>query len=582
MRTDPHAVESTVETAVLIIGAGAAGLRAAIELRRHGVDCLVIGKRAHGDAHTRWAAGGINASLGTRDADDSWQQHFADTVREGHFVCAPVAVELLCREAPDRVRELRAWGCAFNETDDGAIDQRYFGAQTFRRTCFVGDRTGEAILETLVERAREAGVPYRENVFVTAIVVDDGRAAGAVALDMDTGGIVVLRARAVILAAGGCTSAWDRSTSRRDENNGDAIALALAAGATLRDMEFVQFHPTGIINPAELRGRLVTEAVRGEGGRLFNADGERFMERHSPEHMELDARDVVARAIYREIVDGRGTADGGVLLDISHREPSFIRERLPQIADTFADHGIDITRERMEVAPTAHYSMGGVQVDFATGATAVPGLFAIGEATAGVHGANRLGGNSLAETVVFGCITGAHVAAHPLLQQPTPLTREAADPHIGRLRALTNARGRHDPAALAGELGTLLWQHAGIVRTGKGLREGLERLDELAGRARDVAVGAPGSSRFVQALDLRSMLQTAELVLRAALLRDESRGAHFRDDRPDSRDDWRRSVLFSRSAGGTLRAWTEPVPALGSELEALAAQEGGTDYHHLE
>jgi succinate dehydrogenase / fumarate reductase, flavoprotein subunit len=579
---------ATAATAVLIIGAGAAGLRTAIELRRSGVDCLVLGKRGHGDAHTRWAAGGINASLGTRDPDDTWEQHAADTIREGHWVCDPQAVELLCREAPDRVRELHAWGCDFSETDDGGIDQRYFGAQSFRRTCFVGDRTGEAILETLVDRARAAGVPHREHVFVTGIVVDDGRATGAVAIDLETGRRIVFRAHAVVLAAGGCTSAWDRSTSRRDENNGDAVALAFNAGAVLRDMEFVQFHPTGIIRPHDLRGRLVTEAVRGEGGRLFNAAGERFMERHSPEHMELDARDVVARAIYREIMDGRGTDDGAVLLDISHRDEAFIRERLPQIADTFAAHGIDITREPMEVAPTAHYSMGGVRVDFATGATALPGLYAVGEATAGVHGANRLGGNSLAETVVFGRITGAHLAGQ-LAGRGTAAagggaagSEAAVAAQLALVDRLETATGPHDPAELAAELGVLLWRHGGIVRSAEKLREGLELLDTLERRAGDVTSGPAGSTGFVQALNLHFMLRTARLVLRGALLREESRGAHYREDMPDSAADGEHTILFRRTADGGVHSWTEPIPPLRPGLEHLARQAGGTDYHHLE
>jgi succinate dehydrogenase / fumarate reductase, flavoprotein subunit len=571
-----------LRTRVLILGAGAAGLRAAIELVERGVDCLVLGKRAHGDAHTRWAAGGINASLGTRDPEDGWEIHFADTVREGHLVCDPRAVEILCRDAPERVRELRRWGCPFNETEGGEIDQRYFGAQSFRRTCFVGDRTGEAILATLVERAGGLGVPYLENVFVTRILLDRGGAVGALAVELASGRFLVIRAAAVVLAAGGYTSLYRRGTSRRDENNGDAVALALAAGATVRDMEFVQFHPTGMVDPPGMRGRLVTEAVRGEGGRLFNASGERFMERYSPEQMELDARDVVARAIYTEIREGRGTESGAVLLDISHRDPDFIRERLPKIAEQFREHGVDITRERMAVAPTAHYSMGGIAVDFDTGATTVEGLYAIGEATAGVHGANRLGGNSLAETVVFGQITGGFLADElGGAMAPTPAGADVSE-HFRELRELRRSTGALDPETLVSDVRDLLWDHAGVVRSGEGLTAGIDRLAELMARANDLAVDGWREDSFLWALNLRFLLPAAEAVLRSALHRSESRGAHHRSDMPREEDGWRRSIVCSKGGDETIRLWTAPIPEVPQRLQAALDAERKLDYHHLE
>jgi succinate dehydrogenase / fumarate reductase, flavoprotein subunit len=595
----------TIEAPVLIIGAGAAGLRAAIELRSRGVDCLVLGKRAHGDAHTRWAAGGINASLGTRDAADSWQRHFADTIREGHFVCDPQAVELLCRDAPERIHELRAWGCAFNETADGRLDQRYFGAQTFRRTCFVGDRTGEAILDALVQRARDLEVPWREHIYIFRILTTDGRAAGALGLDLETGARIVFRSDVVVLAAGGCTSVYQRSTSRSDENNGDAAALAYDAGAVLRDMEFVQFHPTGMVEPAELRGRLVTEAVRGEGGRLYNAGGERFMERYSPARLELDARDVVARSIFREIREGRGTPAGAVLLDVSHHDDQFIQERLPKVAASFAEHGVDISRQPMQVAPTAHYAMGGVRVDFDTGATTVPGLFAVGEATAGLHGANRLGGNSLAETVVFGRRTGAYLAKRASRLPAVRVDEGQVHAGLAALERVMGGDGKYDSLSLAAELGTLLWEHAGIIRNQRELEDGLERLTDLQQRARSVGCdaadsgphdgsgtgpdgspdGSPAGStdpRCVSALNLRFMLHTAEAVLRGALLREESRGAHFRDDHPESKAEWERSILCGRAPDGRMRLRTEAIPAIPPELEAVVREDVEPDYHHLE
>ena len=318
---------NTVDVSVLVVGAGAAGARAAIELAEQGVDdVLVLGKRGHGDAHTTWARGGINGALGTRDPEDDWTIHAADTLNEGHFVNDPGKVETVTQQMPARLRELDEWGMDYSRTDDGKIDQRYFGAQSYRRTAFAGDHTGESLLDTLVGRARTLDIPYRENVMITKLVADGDRAYGAVGFDMDTGEFVVFNAGAVVLAAGGYAAIYNRHTSRDDENNGDGPALAYDAGASLMDMEFVQFHPTGMAvdedDPewAPWSGRLVTEAVRGEGGRLFNVDGERFMERYSPDQMELDARDVVARSIAEEVAAGRGTENGGVYLDISHRD----------------------------------------------------------------------------------------------------------------------------------------------------------------------------------------------------------------------------------------------------------------------
>jgi succinate dehydrogenase / fumarate reductase, flavoprotein subunit len=427
-------------------------------------------------------------------------------------------------------------------------------------------------------------VPHRENVFVTRILTDDTGACGALGYDMDADRFVAITARATVLAAGGCTSVYQRSSSRRDENNGDATALAFDAGAELRDMEFVQFHPTGMVAPESLRGRLVTEAVRGEGGRLFNAAGERFMERYAPERLELDARDVVARAIYREIQEGRGTDAGAVFLDISHREPGLIEERLPQIAAQFAEQGIDISREAMEVAPTAHYAMGGIRVDFATGATTLPNLFAVGEATAGVHGANRLGGNSLAETVVFGRLTArtspgcsARPTAHP------PHQRDPQWP-----RTWTNCSDspaptvKRHPREIAADVGAVLWEHAGIIRTADGLREGLEKLADLAHRARRAGADGTRSESFLWMLNLRFMLRTAETILHCALLRDESRGAHFRADAPDSAPRWLQNTFCTLTHDDQLRLFTRPVPGIPAPLQPALEEHFDPQYHHLE
>jgi succinate dehydrogenase flavoprotein subunit len=575
-----------VETDVLIVGAGAAGLRTAIELARAGVDVLVLGKRRHGDAHTVWAAGGINASLGSLDPDDRWEIHAADTVGEGHFVNDPRAVELLAREAPERVLELNDWGCPFSLTEGGELNQRYFGAQSFRRTCFAGDRTGEAILGTLVARAKEEGVPYREDVYVTKLLKSGARVNGAAGFDLSSGRRLLFGARAVVLAAGGYTSIYRRGSSRPDENNGDAMALAYEAGAALKDMEFVQFHPTGMVEPEKMEGRLVTEAVRGEGGRLYNARGERFMERYSPEHMELDARDVVARANYREIQDGRGTPDGAVLLDISHRDPEYIKERLPNMHAQFSEQGVDITRDPMKVSPTAHYGMGGIEVDSRTCSTAVEGLYAVGESTAGVHGANRLGGNSLAETVVFGKILGEHLVRALEELPPAPLDRAAAREHLVDLEALAAGAGTEEAGGLIEELRDLVWDHAGIVRTGEGLREGIEGLLRLGQRADGLGGFGTSPERSAlgmeRALNLRAMLVAAEALMRGALLREESRGAHHREDFPEESEAWRKNVLCARDDGDRMHLWTEPVAEVPAGIQKAIDEDYSLDYHYLE
>lgn len=572
-------------TDVLIIGAGAAGLRAAIELARGGVDTLVVGKSPHGDAHTVWAAGGINASLGSRDPEDRWDIHAADTIGEGHHVTDPLAVQTLAREAPARIQELQDWGCPFSLTADGEIDQRYFGAQSFRRTCFAGDRTGEAILGTLVDKAKEENVPYREDVYITRLLssVDSGgRVTGAAGYDLGTGRRLLFSAKAVVLAAGGLTSLYERSSSRKNENTGDAMALAYDAGAALRDMEFVQFHPTGMVEPEEMAGMLVTEAVRGEGGRLYNADGERFMEHYSPEHMELDARDVVARANYREIQRGRGTEENAVLLDVSHRDADYIKERLPKMYEQFADLGVDITREPMKVSPTAHYAMGGVKVDFETMQTTVGGLYAIGEATAGVHGANRLGGNSLAETVVFGKVLGDH-----LLENVDSLPRSipdeaAATTYFAELDALGASEGEYEPEKLVSELRRLVWDHGGIVRTAEGLEEGLGKLEMLKEKAGSLSVaGEPSDQNLEQALNLRFMLTAAEAVLRGALLREESRGAHHREDFEHECPGWQRTILYTKGLAG-MELWSEPIGEVPDEIQKALDEDYSLDYHHLE
>ena len=579
-----------VDVSVLVVGAGAAGARTAIELAERGVDdVLVLGKRNHGDAHTTWARGGINGALGTHDPEDSPAIHAADTLNEGHFVNDPALVETVTEQMPDRLRELDEWGMEYSRTDDGEIDQRFFGAQSFRRTAFAGDHTGESLLNTLVDRAQELSIPYRENVMITKLIADGETAHGAVGFDMDTGEFIVFNAGTVVLAAGGHAAIYNRHTSRDDENNGDGAALAYDAGAALMDMEFVQFHPTGMaVDESDPEwepwsGRLVTEAVRGEGGRLFNADGERFMERYSPDQMELDARDVVARAIAQEVAEGRGTDNGGVYLDISHRDADFIRERLPRMYERFADLGVDMAAEPVEVAPTAHYGMGGVAVD-EHGETDVDGLFAVGETMAGVHGANRLGGNSLAETVAFGVVAGERIAerADGPGAVPDTLRSTLVEPHLEDLRATANRDGEHDVHAVLAELRDLLWEHAGILRDDASLRAGLDALESVSRKAADMDVGPITSESFEFAVDAGFMLVAAEAVLRGALEREESRGAHHRTDYPDVDPAWRRNLYFESADVGGMRHYTDSVDEPSAAVQAALDEGHELDYHQLE
>ena len=578
------------DVSVLVVGAGAAGARTAIELAERGIDdVLVLGKRGHGDAHTTWARGGINGALGTHDPEDSPAVHAADTLNEGHHVNDPAKVETVTEQMPARLRELDEWGMEYSRTDDGEIDQRFFGAQSFRRTAFAGDHTGESLLNTLVERAQELSVPYRENVMITKLVSDGDAVHGAVGFDMDDGEFVLFNAGTVVLAAGGHAAIYGRHTSRDDENNGDGAALAYDAGASLMDMEFMQFHPTGMAvdedDPewAPWSGRLVTEAVRGEGGRLFNAEGERFMERYSPDQMELDARDVVARAIAQEVAEGRGTENGGVYLDISHRDADFIEERLPRMYERFDDLGVDMAEDPVEVAPTSHYGMGGVAVDDG-GETDVDGLFAIGETMAGVHGANRLGGNSLAETVAYGVVAGERIAGR--VDGPgeisDSLREELVEPHLRDLRGMADNDGAHDVAAVTAELRALMWDHAGILRDEASLREGLDRLADVRDRAADLRVGPVTSESFELAVDLGFMIVAAEAVLRGALEREESRGAHYRTDFPDRDPDWRRNLYFDAADVGGMTLRTEPVDEPSETVRAALDEGHELDYHQLE
>ncbi len=563
--------ERRTATSVLVVGTGAAGLRAAIELAERGVQVLCVGKRRRDDAHTVLAAGGINAALATMDSEDSWEQHAADTLRESYWLADPVSVELLCREAPAAIDDLLRWGARLAREEDGRLTQRFFGAHRYRRTCFAGDYTGREIQRTLVSRAAEVGVATRDDVYVTRLLVHDGRVFGAYGFDIDEGSRWLIVADAVVLAAGGHTRIWRRSSSRRDENTGDAMRLAAEAGCRLRDMEFVQFHPTGMVFPEESAGTLVTEAVRGEGGVLRNAAGERFMERYDPERLELSTRDRVALANYTEIADGRGTAHGGVLLDVSHLDRDVILLRLPRMYRQFVDLAmLDITTTPMEVAPTAHYSMGGILVDAGTHATDVEGLYAVGECATGVHGANRLGGNSLAECLVFGRIVGAEAARWSAALDVQVRGREAIDSAREEVDELLARRGEEFARPLQRAVRDLVSTCAGVVRSEDGLREGLSRLAELGERARSMEVrpDIAGYADLAHAFDLQGSLLAARATLECALERRETRGAHNRSDFPDLDPGLQVNLVWAPDRSIT----HEPISPPSARVAALAGR----------
>jgi succinate dehydrogenase / fumarate reductase flavoprotein subunit len=532
----------TVETDVLVLGAGGAGLRAAVAAAESGAGVLVVCKSLLGKAHTVMAEGGIAAALHNVAYQDTWEVHFADTMKGGKMINDWRMAEIHARESPERVLELERWGAVFDRTWQGRIHQRPFGAHTYPRLAHIGDRTGLELLRTMQDRAVHTdGVDVHMEITVFKLLKADGRVVGALAYRRKDGTLIQYRCNALVLATGG-TGKMYRVTSNSWESTGDGTALAYGAGAQLRDMEMVQFHPTGMVWPAGVRGILVTEGVRGEGGLLRNKDGERFMERYDHERMELSSRDVVARAINSEVNAGRGSPHGGVFLDITHRSPDYIKRKLPSMYEQFLKLAkVDITKDPMEVAPTIHYAMGGVRVDPETCASTVPGLFAAGEVAAGLHGANRLGGNSLSDLLVFGKRAGesaAELSGSKSKGARTKLNQRDVDEAIASVMAPVERPAGENPYSLQLEIQETMSQHAPIVRDAAGLEEGLHKILELSARASSCGTGGSRSLAFNPgrhtAIDLRSMLINAEALLRSALERKESRGAHARSDFPKS------------------------------------------------
>ena len=560
---------------VLIIGAGGAGLRAALGALAQGAKVAVVCKSLLGKAHTVMAEGGIAAAMANVDSADDWRTHFRDTMRGGKLLNNWRMAQIHAQEAPERVRELEQWGALFDRTQDGQILQRAFGGHTFRRLCHVGDRTGLEMIRTLQDRGVQLGIDVYMECTISRLLKDGDRIAGAFGYWREQGRFVVFRAKSVVLATGGIGKAW-KITSNSWEYTGDGMALAYDAGAELMDMEFVQFHPTGMVWPPGVQGILVTEAVRGEGGILRNRLGERFMEKYDPKRMELSTRDVVARAIYTEVREGRGTEHGGAYLDISQKPADYVKKKLPSMYHQFKELAdVDITKGPMEVGPTCHYMMGGIRVDAETARSSVPGLFAAGEAAAGLHGANRLGGNSLSDLLVFGRRAGLAAADHAKTVQTTSIDSTQIEEGAREMLVPFERKAGESPYAIHGDLQETMQNLVGIFRNQEDLLRALEELEKLKQRVEHVSV--EGSRLFNPgwhlAQDLKAMLTVSEAVTRSALAREESRGAHSRIDHPGLDPTWgtKNNVIVREGSAMTLRQ--SLVPEMPSELKQLVAEE---------
>jgi succinate dehydrogenase flavoprotein subunit len=594
----------TSEYDVIVIGAGGAGLRAAIEASGLGVRVGLICKSLLGKAHTVMAEGGAAAAMGNVDDRDGWRVHFADTMRGGQYLNNWRMAELHAKEAPDRIRELEAWGALFDRTEDGRILQRNFGGHRYPRLAHVGDRTGLEMIRTLQDHAIHETIDVHMEQTVIALFKDGDRVSGALGYDRERGRFRLFKAKSVVLATGGIGRAF-KITSNSWEYTGDGHSLAFHAGAALQDMEFIQFHPTGMVWPPSVRGILVTEGVRGEGGVLRNKDGKRFMFENIPDNYkaqtadnpdegwrytqgdrnarrppELLTRDHVARMIQREVREGRGSPHGGVYLDIAwikeklSNAEEHIRKKLPSMYHQFMQlAGIDITKVPMEVGPTTHYIMGGVRVDGTTQMSSVPGLFACGEVAAGLHGANRLGGNSLSDLLVFGRRAGEFAARYAQESKSATVQERDADAAVQAALAPFD-RGRSGEGAyqIQNELEETMQENVGIVRREEEMRRALDKVGEL--KRRSEGVGVTGNREFNPgwhtALDLRHLLTVAEAITRSALERKESRGGHFRDDYPDKSPEYGSfNIVITKGASGEMKLERAPIPPMPPELKAI-------------
>jgi succinate dehydrogenase / fumarate reductase flavoprotein subunit len=565
----------TREHDVLIIGAGGAGLRAAIEALAKGASVGVVCKSLLGKAHTVMAEGGIAAAMANVDTADGWQPHFRDTMRGGKFLNNWRMAQLHAQEAPDRVRELEQWGALFDRTDSGAILQRAFGGHTYKRLCHVGDRTGLEMIRTLQDRGVQLGFDVYMECTVTRLLTDGGRIAGAFGYWRENGRFIVFKAKSIVIATGGIGKAWP-ITSNSWEYSGDGMTLAYEAGAELMDMEFVQFHPTGMVWPPGVQGLLVTEAVRGEGGILRNKLGERFMEKYDPKRMELSTRDVVARSIYTEVKEGRGTEHGGAYLDISHKPAEYVKKKLPSMYHQFKELAdVDITKGPMEVGPTCHYVMGGIRVEAETAQSTLPGLFAAGEAAAGLHGSNRLGGNSLSDLLVFGRRAGMAAADHAKRVSHAGVSEAQISEAEKELLAPFSNPNAESPYAVHRDLQKVMQSLVGIFRTEEDLKKAFAELEELKARAAKASV--EGSRLFNPgwhlSRELKSMLTVSEAVALSALARTESRGAHSRIDYPNYDPVWEKKHNIIVREGAEMKRRESPVEPMPEDLRHFVMAE---------
>jgi succinate dehydrogenase / fumarate reductase flavoprotein subunit len=565
----------THEHDVLVIGAGGAGLRAAIEALAQGASVGVVSKSLLGKAHTVMAEGGIAAAMANVDSADGWKPHFRDTMRGGKFLNNWRMAQLHAQEAPERVLELEQWGALFDRTQDGRILQRAFGGHTFKRLCHVGDRTGLEMIRTLQDRGVHMGFDVYMECTVVQLLTDGKSCIGAIGYWRETGRFVVFKAKSVVMATGGIGKAWP-ITSNSWEYTGDGMALAYEAGAELMDMEFVQFHPTGMVWPPGVQGILVTEAVRGEGGILRNKNGERFMERYDPKRMELSTRDVVARSIYTEVKEGRGTEHGGAYLDISHKPAEYVKKKLPSMYHQFKELAdVDITKQPMEVGPTCHYVMGGIRVEAETAQSTLPGLFAAGEAAAGLHGANRLGGNSLSDLLVFGRRAGLAAAKHAKeVSAPRINPAQIDEAEAEALRPFKH-QGGESPFAVHRDLQKTMQSLVGIFRVRGDVQKALAELEKYKERLANTSV--EGSRMFNpgwhMAIDMKSMLTVSEAVARSALVREESRGAHSRIDFPELSAEWGKKNNIIRRDGDAMGLRQDRLTELPAELQQVLAED---------
>ena len=534
----------TISTDVLIIGSGGAGSRAAIEVDDAGLKAIIVSKGlSFRSGCTGMAEGGYNAVFKTVDKDDSIEAHKHDTLKGGSFLNDEKLVNILVNESPKRLIDLENYGALFDRQESGQIDQRPFGGQTYRRTCYQGDRTGAELMNALKEEIIRRDIECIEEVMITSLVCDNDQVIGATGLDLKDSSLIYFKAKSVILASGGAGQLFP-VTSNTSQKNGDGFAIAYKAGADLVDMEQIQFHPTGMVTPESKKGILVTEAVRAEGGKLINKDGERFMSRYAPEKMELATRDVVARSIYSEIIEGRGTENGGVYLDISHLDDDYIDEKLETMVLQFENVGVDIKHGPIEVAPTAHHFMGGLKIN-TDGSTTLKNLFGAGEVCGGVHGANRLGGNALADTQVFGKISGVS-ASEAAKNTELKTNDEQVQMEASRIEGLIK-EGSVKPKEFKNRIKQLMWEKVSIVRDEKTLNEALKELLEMKKELDDLNVSdiKQYNTELVTALEVINMIEICILTVKSAILRRESRGAHYRSDFPETNDEWKRSIVVN-------------------------------------